>query len=303
LGTGGRGSGARYPDRYEDVACSSSEWYPVGVNPKRDAVRMLRRRGLSYQEIGKRLGVARSSIHYMVQGIALTKPQLHRLMKKQRKNWARLNRDWKKHSVSEEMRRKQRQTMLRWWQSHPERREAAREIARALRIRQHKSHNPSNPPQALDRRTYQMCLRSAPRLGYHPNWNYVMTRGGGYFAVQCHDHPHRTPRGYVPVHRVVLECYLRRLLHRTEVTHHQDGNPSNNAPDNLLCTSSHAEHRRLHIRPRAMLTFNCGWCGHSVTRRKRHLCRTKSGLHFCSGRCASFMAQARERSIRRDHAD
>lgn len=97
------------------------------------------------------------------------------------------------------------------------------------------------------------CQRRGPRGGAgHPNW-----RGGrhidkgGYVLVRAPGHPHANKRtGYVREHRLVMEKKLGRYLEPHEVVHHIDGNPANNAPENLELFDSNAEHLRHELRGR-----------------------------------------------------
>lgn len=57
-------------------------------------------------------------------------------------------------------------------------------------------------------------------------------------------------------HRVVMERRLGRYLTEGEVVHHRDGNPANNAEDNLQLFASQAEHiREAHGRFADVLTL------------------------------------------------
>jgi len=47
-------------------------------------------------------------------------------------------------------------------------------------------------------------------------------------------------------HRVVLAATVGRALTSVEVVHHKDGDPSNNAPDNLALLPSQSDHMRIH---------------------------------------------------------
>lgn len=51
-----------------------------------------------------------------------------------------------------------------------------------------------------------------------------------------------TKAGYVAEHRLVMAAMLGRMLLSTEVVHHDDGNPENNAPENLELFASNGEH-------------------------------------------------------------
>jgi hypothetical protein len=68
---------------------------------------------------------------------------------------------------------------------------------------------------------------------------------GGYVLVKKVNHPHKNARGYVRLHRLVMEVVLGRFLESHEHVHHIDGNKRNNDPENLeIMTNEH--HRRLH---------------------------------------------------------
>lgn len=66
-------------------------------------------------------------------------------------------------------------------------------------------------------------------------------RKDGYILVYSPDHPFASD-AYVLEHRLVMEQMIGRYLLPTEVVHHRDENPSNNAPENLQLFSSQAEH-------------------------------------------------------------
>ena len=103
---------------------------------------------------------------------------------------------------------------------------------------------------AVERRVKKMGLstqRSGPRSGSgHPNW-----KGGrsvdpkGYVWIYAPEHPNCTKHGRrVAEHRIVAEAKLGRLLLRTEVVHHRDGDPGNNDPANLEVFATNADHLR-----------------------------------------------------------
>lgn len=80
----------------------------------------------------------------------------------------------------------------------------------------------------------------------NPNW-----KGGaslndqGYILVRFPDHPNARSNGYVPLHRLVMEEKLGRLLDEHEQVHHLDENKLNNHPDNLKIVSLE-EHAEIH---------------------------------------------------------
>jgi hypothetical protein len=85
----------------------------------------------------------------------------------------------------------------------------------------------------------------------HPRWNGGKTSTSrGYVLVKP---PEGFPfpeminrRGYVREHRLVLALHLGRALERREVTHHRNGDRSDNRLENLELHGSHSEHMRQH---------------------------------------------------------
>jgi len=69
-------------------------------------------------------------------------------------------------------------------------------------------------------------------------------RRDGYIMILAPDgHPVRSnPYPYILEHRLVMEQHLGRYLEPDEVVHHIDGNPSNNAIENLRLCKNQAEH-------------------------------------------------------------
>lgn len=104
------------------------------------------------------------------------------------------------------------------------------------------------------------CQRTGPRAGEgHPKWMGGRIRvKNGYIKVACPDHPtcialnarraaaakgaYYPKQKYVWEHRLLMEKKLGRYLTENEVVHHIDGNPSNNALDNLMLFQTNAEH-------------------------------------------------------------
>lgn len=68
----------------------------------------------------------------------------------------------------------------------------------------------------------------------------------GYKRVFCPCHPNKDKDGYVLEHRLVMEIHLSRILDRTEIVHHRDGNKLNNVTENLMLFSSKIEHSQFH---------------------------------------------------------
>ena len=61
---------------------------------------------------------------------------------------------------------------------------------------------------------------------------------GGHYAKNKDKRTGRRRR----LHRITAEQTLGRPLLATEIVHHRDGNPRNNAPENLLVLPSQAYH-------------------------------------------------------------
>ncbi len=69
---------------------------------------------------------------------------------------------------------------------------------------------------------------------------------GGHIMLHKPEHPNSTKDGYVMEHRLVMEEKIGRLLKKTEIVHHINGNKSDNRPENLMLFANHAEHKQAH---------------------------------------------------------
>lgn len=92
--------------------------------------------------------------------------------------------------------------------------------------------------------------RGARRGARHRCWKGGRVLVGRYWYIYAPDHPNATKAGYVAEHRLVIEQTLGRFLRRTEVVHHRDGDPQNNAPQNLEAFSTNADHLRHELQGR-----------------------------------------------------
>lgn len=98
-------------------------------------------------------------------------------------------------------------------------------------------------------------LPAKARPQRNPFW-----RGGysvdqeGYILAKCPDHPQATAKGYVRMHRLVVEQSLGRPLLPTEVVDHRNGDPSDNRPENLRVFQSNGDHLSATLRGTKNLT-------------------------------------------------
>lgn len=73
----------------------------------------------------------------------------------------------------------------------------------------------------------------------------------GYVLAKAPYHPYANKRGYVPLHRLVMENHLGRYLTpRKELVHHIDGNRSNNNIQNLKLTTPSEHYFEEHFKAR-----------------------------------------------------
>ena len=72
--------------------------------------------------------------------------------------------------------------------------------------------------------------------------------GNGYIGQLNPNHPFCNKRGYVYIHRLVMEKKLGRYLKPSEVVHHINGNKTDNRPKNLELFNTTADHTKLHTR-------------------------------------------------------
>lgn len=111
---------------------------------------------------------------------------------------------------------------------------------------------------------------------------------GDYDYALVRNHPGATKRGYVLMHRVVMENHLGRLLKRGEIVHHIDHNKHNNDISNLelMSKSIHsALHGYEHCRWYAW--FICPWCKSTFHRpwNETSSYKFEGSMTFCSHVC------------------
>lgn len=101
-------------------------------------------------------------------------------------------------------------------------------------------------------------------------------------------HPKATKKGYVYLHRVLIENELGRQLTEDEIVHHIDNNGHNNVLNNLELMTRKA-HTKYHSAGRgvSMVKLKCPNCGTVFIKAKRRL---KNSLACCSRRCGTIIS-------------
>ena len=77
-----------------------------------------------------------------------------------------------------------------------------------------------------------------------------MYKQNGYVLAKAPYHPSANKRGYVYLHRLIMENYLGRYLESNELVHHIDGNRENNNVLNLKLTTPSEHHIKEHYERR-----------------------------------------------------
>ena len=125
-------------------------------------------------------------------------------------------------------------------------------------------------------------------------WNIEkVVKKGDYLYAVVRDHPNRTSRDYVLMHRVVAENRLGRLLSSDEVVHHVDGNKKNNSDDNLEVMTKW-DHNRMHSSTgKKMVKLVCAgcMCCFDIEKRQTHLIKKNTKLPTsCSKKCRGWLS-------------
>ena len=119
-------------------------------------------------------------------------------------------------------------------------------------------------------------------------------KGGGYrYARTQPPHPRANSKGLYPLHRVLAENKLGRLLERREHVHHIDGNPANNDPANLevLSIEEHAREHAKHIDPVELACPVCERTFQLKPHQHRLRASRKETPVCCSRSCGAIQAQ------------
>lgn len=80
-------------------------------------------------------------------------------------------------------------------------------------------------------------------------WRGGVIHRKGYVFIYKPDHPNACKQ-YISEHRLVVEGIIGRVLDKSEVVHHIDGDKKNNSPSNLMLFPNESEHQKHHWRIR-----------------------------------------------------
>jgi hypothetical protein len=123
---------------------------------------------------------------------------------------------------------------------------------------------------------------------------------GGYaWARTVPKHSKANKKGLYPLHRIIVENNLHRLLSHNEVVHHKNGVKTDNRLDNLEVLLN-GDHTRKHKREEKIKCV-CAYCGNSFfispywfrIRTNRNV----SKKVFCSRHCGALYQNANKRTI------
>ena len=102
--------------------------------------------------------------------------------------------------------------------------------------------------------------------------------GCGYILIHAPDHANCNSRGYVKEHRLIMEAKIGRILKKTEVVHHINGDKKDNRIENLVVTNKHD-----HL---------------SIYHRKKFVCKNENCAreHYAKGLCFNHYCAARRKN-------
>lgn len=117
-------------------------------------------------------------------------------------------------------------------------------------------------------------------------------KGGGYrYCRTDPPHPNQNRMGLYPLHRVLMENKIGRLLRSDEIVHHKDENKQNDNIDNLEIMFN-SEHSTYHGNKKAppKVELKCPYCNKEFSVKPHEfrvrIGRNKSKKVFCSRFCS-----------------
>ena len=91
-------------------------------------------------------------------------------------------------------------------------------------------------------------LPGAKRGANNAKYSGGVTYNDGYVLVKRPEHPRANSKGYIRMHRVVMEDYLGRYLTDDEEVHHRNRDRTDNNLLNLMVFKNNADHKEWHKR-------------------------------------------------------
>lgn len=113
-------------------------------------------------------------------------------------------------------------------------------------------------------------------------------KGGGYMYCRTEPiHPKANTKGLYPLHRVLLENKIGRLLNINEIAHHINGNKSDNSDENIEL-KDRSEHSKLHMPVGIRIECCCSECGNKIYKVRSQVRHNKKrgSKHFCNRKCS-----------------
>ncbi len=93
--------------------------------------------------------------------------------------------------------------------------------------------------------------KTRPKMQDSPTWKGGKTISSRGYIYEYHpEHPFANNKGYVPLHRIVMEKHIGRYLKPEEVVHHKNGNLKDNRIENLMLFKNQSEHISYHLKQR-----------------------------------------------------
>jgi len=126
-------------------------------------------------------------------------------------------------------------------------------------------------------------------------------RGGGYrYCRTDPPHPKRNSKGLYPLHRVILENRLNRLLKRNEIAHHKNGDKMDDKEENieLIGWREHAIHHAKRVIWIKVICQNCKKEFLRIPSQIKYNIKRKS-KNFCSRSCEGSFQYPKGKRISR----